>query len=95
MGVLKTMWIIGQESHLDPLFKGSTAGLFRYATEVWLAASKLRQQKDVMAPVKLEGLVKAVRDVKEDDQGIARPIKGGLDFLGWSSIGASTITVNK
>ena len=59
------MWIIGQEPHLDPLFKGSTAGLFRYAREVWLAASKLRQQKDVMAPVKLEGLAKAVREIKK------------------------------
>ena len=27
LGVPKKMWIIGQEPHLDPLFKGSTAGM--------------------------------------------------------------------
>ena len=48
-----------------------------------------------MAPVKLEGLAKAVREIKEDAQGVARSIKGGLDFLGWSLKGASTISVNK
>jgi hypothetical protein len=48
-----------------------------------------------MAPVKLEGLAKAVREITEEAQGIAMSIKGGLDFLGWTLKGASTIIVNK
>jgi hypothetical protein len=69
---------MGQEAHLDLVFKGSTAGLFRYAREVWLASFKLRQQQDVMAPVKLEGLAKAVGEVNEQAQGVAASYKGRI-----------------
>ncbi len=74
-----------------PFFKGSIAGLLRYAREVWLASSTLNQQMDVMTPQRLEGLAQAVLGMRGDSQGVNPSIFGGLDVLGWTLRGSSTI----
>ena len=76
------MRIIAQEPEKDPVFKGGIAGLLRYAREVWLASSALKQQGDVLLPTRLEGLAKAVNRAASGDQGVAASVKGRAGSFG-------------
>ena len=91
IAVPKTMWLVGQPAEKDPYFKGAMAGLLRYAREMWLASSVLKQQGDVLLPTRLEGLAKAVGRATPEAQGVAASINGGLDLLGWRLEGSTCI----